>query len=113
MCESVCTFLMRFWNACCRYAILITSTTATKAPKPKVTRRMIFCFRGNLMDVSIGNGRNRIARSVIGVLKAAFCDSLASLCPSSGFGFYTRGLHCAMFNAESARPPTLTMNRVA
>ena len=48
-----------------RYAIRITSTTATKPPKLKVIINISFSFLGRRMPVRIGIGRNSRAKSVI------------------------------------------------
>ena len=51
--------------ACWRNAILTTSTTIAKKPKPKVMTRIVFCRLGRRILVKIGIGRKRIARSVM------------------------------------------------
>ena len=42
-----------------------TSVATTYIPRPKVAMRMIFCFRGNCIAVKTGNGKMRIAISVM------------------------------------------------
>lgn len=65
--ESLCS---RLRDADCSSAIRTTSTAVTKAPKLKVTMRISFSLRGNLIAVRIGIGSMSRARSVMMLMGA-------------------------------------------
>lgn len=94
------------------------STTATKIPKPKVTTRMVFCFLGSRMDVRIGIGKKRIAKSVMMFAGAEerymvmMSVHFAVVFCGQAYAALT-GLHWTMVTMVSANPAALTTQRVA
>ena len=107
------------YSSCIRsIPILTTSTAATKAPKLNVMIRMSFSFRGNLMLVSMGIGRKRMAKSVMMLTGADDKNkvTMSMHLTVGGTGSINAapiGRHCKVFRNVNVKPATLTTTSVA